>query len=50
MTGITHSRIDGHVRTITIEDEGKRNALDFREVEEMTATLQAPTTILRTGD
>lgn len=41
MTGSIGTEVDGHVCTITIENEGKRNALDFEMVEELTATFEA---------
>lgn len=39
--GRIHAEEDGHVCTITIENEGKRNAIDFEMVEEMIATFEA---------
>jgi len=41
MTGTIDSEIDGHVCTITIQNEAKRNAFDFGMIEEMTATFEA---------
>jgi methylmalonyl-CoA decarboxylase len=41
MAGIINSNVDGNVCTITIENEGKRNAFDFEMVEELTATFEA---------
>lgn len=39
--GTIRSEVDGHVCTVTIENEGKRNAIDFEMVEEMIATFEA---------
>lgn len=35
------STVDGRVCTVTIENEGKRNAIDFSMVEELIATFEA---------
>ncbi len=41
MSGSIHSEVDGQVCTVTIANEGKRNAMDFEMAAELTATLQA---------
>jgi methylmalonyl-CoA decarboxylase len=41
MSGSIQSEIDGHICTVTIENKGKRNAIDFSMVEELTATFEA---------
>lgn len=40
MSGTIHSETDGRVCTVTIENEGKRNAIDFTMVEEMIETFE----------
>jgi methylmalonyl-CoA decarboxylase len=44
--GTIHSEGDGRIRTITIESEGKRNAVDFEMVEALAETFEA----LEAGD
>lgn len=39
MAGTIHSETDDRVCTVTIENEGKRNAFDFSMVEELTETF-----------
>ncbi|MFT4880669.1 MAG: enoyl-CoA hydratase, partial [Salinirussus sp.] len=41
MSGSIRSEVDGQVCTVTIANEGKRNAMDFEMAAELTATLQA---------
>lgn len=41
MTGTIRKDLDGKVCTLTIENEGKRNAIDFDMCEELTAALEA---------
>ena len=38
--GRIHSEGDGRIRTITIESEGKRNAVDFEMVEALAETYE----------
>jgi methylmalonyl-CoA decarboxylase len=41
MSGRIHSEVDGQVCTITIDHEGKRNAMNFGMAEELAATFEA---------
>ena len=41
MSGSIHSDISGHICTITVDNEGKRNAIDFSMVEEVIAVFEA---------
>ncbi len=39
MSGTVHADVDGHVCTVTLENEGKRNALDFEMLENIVRTF-----------
>jgi methylmalonyl-CoA decarboxylase len=39
MSGTIHTDVDGHVATVTIENEGKRNAFDFEMIDGVVSTF-----------
>lgn len=41
MSGSIHSNVNEHICTVTVDNEGKRNAIDFSMVEEVIAVFEA---------
>lgn len=41
MSGTVHAETEGRICTVTIENEGKRNAIDYAILEELIATFEA---------